>query len=156
MSSSSEHPGICHWKANKFCNFRVADAFVHFKRSLDELERYVDFSLRNSSHIGLDSCRMGLSQLQLDVLYEYKKIIDSVSIYGLPKSLEREYDEIVARPKFIVSYDPLQRVVIYRPLIITFDRYTPEGYLIFDEDPSVDHSSDEIRVVMLPARQHQF
>lgn len=156
MSFSSEHPGSCHWQTNKFRQFRVADAFVQFKRSLDELERYEGFVLRNASHIGPDSCLMGLSQLQLDVLYEYKKFMDSITIYGLPKSLEREYDELVDRLKFVVSYDPLQCVITYRPLIITSDRYTPDGYVIFDEDSSDDHSSDERRVVMLPPRRHLF
>ena len=100
---------------------------------------------------------MELSQLQYDVLREYKSFMDSISIHGLPKSLEREYDDLMAkRPKFIVAYDPLQRTISYRPLLVTTDNYTSDGYIIFDEDSTTEHLFREPRLVMLPVRLHRF
>lgn len=157
MSFSSEHPGVCHWETVKHRRWSVANSFLHFSNALKEWEHYEEFVLPPLLERPPTIFHMEVAQKQYELLVEYRSFVEAIRIYGLPKGLEREYDDLNSRlPKFIVSYDHVQRVITYRPLMITSDRYTPDGHIIFDSESDGDHSSEEQHLVMLPARQHRF
>lgn len=154
MSSISSHPGRC-IRPDDHRSFCLAHAFSLMKDVLREWGYFEKHIL--PAILGSECSSISLSQLQYTILCTHKRFIDAVSIHGLPQTLVREYDEITSElPKFIVSFDLDSGETLYRPLIITTDRYTSEGYLIFDDDENYDHSLEERHLVMLPSRRRRF
>lgn len=154
MSSLPIHPGRC-TRPEEHRAFCLAHAFSLMKDALREWDYFENYIL--PTILGSEGTSISLSQLQYSFLCTHKRFMEAVLIHGLPHTLDREYDEITSElPKFFVSFDPDSGKTVYRPLIITSDRYTSEGYLLFDDDENYDHSCKEKHLVMLPPRRRRF